>query len=201
MKLKSVSIIFAATLSATLPVQAADLIAVYRDALSQDPIFASARAAYEAAKEASPQARAATLPSINLSGSVNRVNSENEFNGVASSRDYTSKGYSLSLTQPLFRMQTWITVDQAGLQVKQAEAVLADARQNIVTRSAQAYFDLLLAQALELNPEAVDQRRMLREIGEGIPGAAAERLAKAKAIVKQLLEKPIEVVFESPIRY
>ncbi len=43
-------------------------------------------------------------------------------------------------------MQNWIAVDQAGMQVKQAEAVLADAGQNLVVRSAQAYFDVLLAQ-------------------------------------------------------
>jgi len=125
---------------------AADLISVYRDALSQDPVYASARATYEAAKEASPIARAATLPLISFGGNINRVSSESKSAFGNSSNDYTARGYTLSLTQPLFRMQTWIAVDQAGLQVKQAEAVFADAKQNIVTRSAQAYFDVLLAQ-------------------------------------------------------
>ncbi len=125
---------------------AADLLSIYRDAVSQDPVYASARSTYEAAKEASPQARAAVLPAISLSGNVNRINSETDTAGINRSTDYTSKGYSLTLTQPLFRMQSWIAVDQAGLQVKQAEAVFADAKQNIVTRAAQAYFDVLLAQ-------------------------------------------------------
>ncbi len=125
---------------------AADLIAIYRDAISQDPVFASARATYEAAREATPQARAVVLPSISLSGTGNRINSETESPLLKTSTDYTAKGYTLSLSQPLFRMQSWIAVDQADLQVKQAEAVFADARQNIVSRSAQAYFDVLLAQ-------------------------------------------------------
>jgi outer membrane protein len=125
---------------------AADLISIYRDAIAQDPVFASARATYEAAKEASPQARAAVLPAVGLSGNVTRSKLETETNLLNTSRDYTAKGYTLSLSQPLFRMQNWIAVDQASLQVKQAEAVFADARQSIVSRAAQAYFDVLLAQ-------------------------------------------------------
>jgi outer membrane protein len=139
-------VIAALASSAMASVSAADLISVYRDAIAQDPVYASARAAYEAAKEASPQARAGLLPSIGFSANINRINSETDSAVGNRSTDYTSKGYSLSLTQPLFRMQTWIAVDQAGLQVKQAEAVFADAKQSIVSRSAQAYFDVLLAQ-------------------------------------------------------
>jgi outer membrane protein len=134
-----------AAISGATTASAADLLAVYRDALAQDPVFSSARYAYEAAKEAAPQARAALLPAISLSGSVNRNKLDTE-SVVNTSRDYTSKGYTLSLSQPLFRMQSWIAEDQANLQVKQAEAVFADAKQSIVTRTAQAYFDVLLAQ-------------------------------------------------------
>ena len=134
------------TATAMLPATAADLIGVYRDALAQDPVFASARAAYEAAKEATPQARAATLPSVTLSGGLTRINSEVETSRGTGSLGYTNKTYTLSLSQPLFRMQTWIAVDQAGLQVKQAEAVFADVQQSVITRSAQAYFDVLLSQ-------------------------------------------------------
>lgn len=136
-------IVSAAT--AATSAHAADLMSIYRDAIAQDPVFASARFTYEAAKEASPQARAGVLPSIGLTGSVNRNKLETE-SVINTSRDYTSKGYTLSLSQPLFRMQNWIAVDQASLQVRQAEAVFADARQNLVTRAAQAYFDVLLAQ-------------------------------------------------------
>ncbi|MFY8064840.1 MAG: TolC family protein, partial [Usitatibacteraceae bacterium] len=125
---------------------AADLMQIYRDAVSQDPVFASARAAYEAAKEGKPIARATILPSLTLTGNANRINSDSTLGGRDSSSNYTSKAYSLTLTQPLFRMQSWLAVDQADLQVKQAEAVFADAKQSIVSRAAQAYFDVLLAQ-------------------------------------------------------
>ena len=125
------------------PLFAADLMDIYREALSQDPVYASARYAYEAGKEVLPQARAGVLPSINLAAGMNRNHRETE---GFSSLDYTGRSYTLSLSQPLFRMQNWIAVDQAGLQVKQFEAVFADASQSLIVRAAQAYFDVLLAQ-------------------------------------------------------
>lgn len=121
----------------------ADLMDVYRDALSQDPVYASARYGYDAGKEAYPQARAGILPSISLAAGVNRNHRATE--GLPT-LDYNAHSYSLSLSQPLFRMQNWIAVDQAGMQVKQAEAVFADASQSLIVRTAQAYFDVLLAQ-------------------------------------------------------
>ncbi len=141
MKLKSVSFLIA-TLCVVAPAFSADLIDVYRDALAQDPVYASARSALEANREVLPQARAGTLPSISASGNFLR----NERESGGNSSGYNTYGYSLSLTQPLFRRQTWIAVDQADLQVKQFEAVFADVQQNLIVRAAQAYFDVLLAQ-------------------------------------------------------
>ena len=142
MRLKSAALAIT-TLFASTPLLAADLMDIYREALSQDPVYASARYAYEASREAYPQARAGLLPSISLSGSYGRNRRDIE---DLPTLDYTSHSYSLTLSQPLFRMQTWIAVDQAGMQVKQAEAVFADASQNLIVRTAQAYFDVLLAQ-------------------------------------------------------
>lgn len=141
MKLKTFPLVIA-TLFMGAPAFAADLIDVYRDALAQDPVYASARSALEANREVLPQARANTLPNISASGNFFR----NERDSGGSSSGFNTYGYSLSLTQPLFRRQTWIAVDQADLQVKQAEATFADVQQNLIVRAAQAYFDVLLAQ-------------------------------------------------------
>ena len=122
---------------------AADLLDVYHEALARDPVFASARAFYQAGQEALPQARAGLLPTINLSANVNRNQRETQGNPQL---DFNTNSYSLSLTQPLLRVQNWIAVGQAGLQVKQSEAVFYDAQQSLIVRSAQAYFDVLLAQ-------------------------------------------------------
>ncbi len=123
--------------------RAADLLDVYRDARTQDPVFASARHAYEANKEVLPQVQAAYLPAISLSGVYSRNHRATEDTPTF---DYNSSSYTLSISQPLFRLQSWIAVDQAALQVRQAEAVLADAGQNLIVRTAQVYFDVLLAQ-------------------------------------------------------
>jgi outer membrane protein len=142
MKLKSSVVLIAAMLSSS-PLLAADLMDVYRDALSQDPVYASARYTYEAGKEVLPQARAGVLPSLGFEAGMNRNNRKTE--GIPD-LDYNGHSYTVRLSQPLFRLQNWIAVDQADLQVKQSEAVFADASQNLIVRTAQAYFDVLLAQ-------------------------------------------------------
>ena len=145
MNLRIVASLIATLLAAITasPVHATNLLDVYRDARAQDPVYASARASAEAGKEAYPQARAGLLPNVNLSGAYNR--NERETSGLPKF-DYNSKSYTLSLTQPLFRVQNWIAADQAGWQVKQTDAIFADAEQNLILRAAQAYFDVLLAQ-------------------------------------------------------
>ncbi len=138
---KASAILIAALFAA--PAWAVDLLGVYRDALSQDPVYASARATYEAAKEAAPQARAGLLPSVTLSAGYNKnYRKFEDFPQV----NFNSNSYNVQLSQPLFRMQNWIANDQAGLQVQQAEAAFADSSQNLIVRSSQAYFDVLLAE-------------------------------------------------------
>ena len=119
---------------------AADLMDIYRDAQAQDPVYSSARFAFDASKEIVPQARATSfLPSLGLSATYNRNHRQTQ--GFPSA-DFNTNGYTVSLTQPLFRMQNWIAYGQA----RQAEAIFADAAQSLIVRTAQAYFDVLLAQ-------------------------------------------------------
>jgi len=59
---------------------------------------------------------------------------------------YNTNAYLVTLSQPVFRAQNWIAIDQAKLQVMQAEAILASAGQDLALRVSQAYFDVLLAQ-------------------------------------------------------
>ncbi|MBL8519677.1 MAG: TolC family outer membrane protein [Betaproteobacteria bacterium] len=162
MKRKASVVLVAALFAA--PAWAADLLGVYRDALSQDPVYASARAAFEAAKETAPQARAGLLPSVSLDAAYNRNQRKVEGFGQT---DFNSNSYTLRLSQPLFRMQNWIAFDQAGMQVQQAEAVFADASQNLIVRAAQAYFDVLLARD-NVNFSAAQKK------------AISEQLAQAK---------------------
>ena len=145
MNLRTASLLIVSLFAGTSAnsIYAANLIDVYRDARAQDPVYASARASAQAGKEAYPQARAGLLPNVSLSGAYNR--NERETNG-APKFDFNTKSYTLSLNQPLFRVQNWIAADQASWQVKQTDAVFADAAQNLILRASQAYFDVLLAE-------------------------------------------------------
>ncbi|TRZ92570.1 MAG: channel protein TolC [Rhodocyclaceae bacterium] len=129
--------------------QGADLMAVYRDAVAYDAQYASARAALEAGREKLPQGRSGLLPTIGLAGSTNwnDVDTTRRLSGAtATNTQYNSNGWTVSLSQPLFRWQNWVAYTQSELAVAQAEAQFGLARQELIVRAAQAYFDVLLAQ-------------------------------------------------------
>jgi outer membrane protein len=122
---------------------AADLLSVYRDALVSDATYQAARAQYNATRERLPQARAGYLPLI--TGSANTFRNDIDFERVPDQR-FSTNGYGVTLSQPVFRMQNWIAISQADKQVLQAEAQLAFQAEELILRVAQAYFDVLLAQ-------------------------------------------------------
>ena len=89
------------------------------------------------------------LPSLNLSASTTRSRTEVESKDPAVGlfvRSPTTSGYTLTLSQPLYRPQNLAQYNQAEFQVKQAEATFALATQDLAVRVAQAFFDVLAAQ-------------------------------------------------------
>jgi outer membrane protein len=131
------------------PAFAADLLQVYRDAIGYDAQFASAKAAWEAGQEKLPQGRAGLLPVI--SATANTTWNDIDFNSRRRNTapvdvQYNTNGYSLTLTQPIFRWQNIEAYGQSKLQVVAADAQFAQAKQDLVLRVSQAYFDVLLAQ-------------------------------------------------------
>src|SRR5258708_13208406 len=103
-------IIPAFALSLALPAaHGADLVAVYRDALVSDPIFLSARAAYQAGLEKYPQARAGYLPTVN--GAASAFRNDVKLEGQDHLK-YDTTTYGVTLTQPIFRLQNWIPIRQ-----------------------------------------------------------------------------------------
>ena len=132
---------------------AADLLSTYGEAARSDPVFQAAKAKLEAAHEKIPQGRSLLLPSVSLGANT----TYNHFNTALSSPlpaglpfggqgNFNSNGYGVSLSQPLFQMQSWIQYDEAHLQVAAAEAEFQSSSQDLILRTAKAYFDLLLAQ-------------------------------------------------------
>lgn len=139
-----------------LPVQAADLLQVYRQAQAYDAAFATAKAQRDAGLERLPQGRAGLLPTVGLSGNTVWNDNRLESNGSHATRRYNSNAYTLGLSQPVFRWQNWVAYDQGRIGAAQAEAQFVLARQNLIFRVAQAYFDVLNA---EVNLEAAQSQR------------------------------------------
>jgi outer membrane protein len=135
---------------AFLPARAEDLLQVYRDAKAYDAKYASARQALQAGLEKLPQGRALLLPSLNLTANTTNSNLTLSPYGPtpvpAGARDFSTRGYQLNLSQPLFRAQNWAQYDQAEQQVRQSEAVFGQASQDLILRVTQAYVDVLAAQ-------------------------------------------------------
>ena len=133
-----------------LPAAAQDLQQVYRDAKAYDAQYAAARYALQAGMEKLPQGRSLLLPTLGLSGNMTSSRTETDPHNPSTLpttlRDARSYGYSLSFSQPIFRMQNIYQYNQAEYQVKQAEATFGQAAQDLIVRTAQAYFDVLAAQ-------------------------------------------------------
>ena len=146
--------------------RAGDLLQTYREALANDSQFAAARSQLDAGRERIPQGRAGLLPTIGLTANTNWNDVELK-QPTSAATQFNSNGYSLQLSQPLFRWQNLVAYDQSKLQVAQAEAVYSQARQDLILRVSQAYFDVLLAQDT-------------LTVAQGQKKAIAEQLEQAK---------------------
>jgi outer membrane protein len=146
---------------ATFSAHATDLIQVYQQALANDATYASARAALSAGEEKVTQGRSLLLPTVGIVGNVTRNNNDfspfNEgqqaslpngstYTVAGSGANLRSNAYTISLSQPLFRWANWQSYQQSKLQTAISEAQFAQAQQDLITRVAQAYFDVLAAQ-------------------------------------------------------
>jgi len=128
---------------------ATDLLNAYRDAIAYDAQFASARAGADAGREKLPQGRAGLLPSINATANTTWNKNETTRRTTPpgySNLNYNSHGWTATLTQPIFRWQNWMQYQQGELGAAQAEVQFNQAKQDLIVRVAQAYFDVLLAQ-------------------------------------------------------
>ncbi|MGH8496356.1 MAG: TolC family outer membrane protein [Gammaproteobacteria bacterium] len=165
----------AAGLLAAQAVPAADLGDAYERAVQSDPLLREAEANRLAALEAKPQARALLLPQLNFQAS----RTETEIEGAGSffqpggetgfvipfnqQEDSTDTVFNLQLQQTLFRWDQWVALRQADSTVAQAEANYLAAQQDVITRVAQRYFDVLAARDT-LESEEVAKQAIARQL-------------------------------------
>ncbi|HTY51368.1 MAG TPA: TolC family outer membrane protein [Steroidobacteraceae bacterium] len=143
--------------------RANDLTRLYDLARAHDAILQEAQAQRDALVEARPQALSALLPQLTASGNAARqrigVETYEVLTGPAGSTGPCSQsvgsqteyctgdahGYGLTLSQTLWSFAAFDKLREANAQVASAEAALESARQDLVLRVAQAYFNILAA--------------------------------------------------------
>ncbi len=147
--------------AAAPPVHAVDLLEAWRAAEQSDMDYAVARAAYEAALPRRDQAAALWRPSVSVNATIGLASRETRTRGAqfsapgsapsssvnfnTSITDGSAGRWSISASQPLYAPERRAQQQLLGLSVDLAELEQQAARQSLVLRTAQRYFDLALA--------------------------------------------------------
>jgi outer membrane protein len=132
-----------------------NLLELYKQAQSNDSTWAAARSTHAAAQEKLVQGKALTLPTVTLNANANHSNTDLEYRSGGASgfnrqgggnESFETYGYSVNVNHPLYRKQNQIQFEESKTQVSQADETLSTASLDLMTRTSQAYFDVLLAQ-------------------------------------------------------
>lgn len=126
--------------------QAADLLDIYSLAETSDPTYLETRANYRATLETKPQARAELLPQVGLGANIFENRQDIISDSGSGTVDFRSEGFSLDLRQPLFSVPEYMQYQQSDSIIKQADAEVLAARQDLTIRVVEAYFNVLAAE-------------------------------------------------------
>ena len=124
---------------------AQSLVALHDAARQHDAALQAAQAQLQAAQARAGQARAGLLPQVSVSGSAMRTHIDVHLGAGENTRALGQRNLNLNASQPLYRPANRITARQGERQVALAEAQLQASEQDLLTRLAQAYFDVLAA--------------------------------------------------------
>lgn len=185
---------------------AEDLMGVYELALDYDKTFSAARNTYKAVQQTQQQANGLYYPNLSASYEHSETNqeivrSDNEVFGSGKS-DFPSDVASISLDQPVFRMDFLRERKIAKAEVRQAEYQFVAAEQELMLRAAEAYLLALAAQDnLEVTRselEAVGQQLALAEkrleVGLGDATQVHESRARYELTQAEVLQAENEVI-------
>ena len=164
------ALILSALSAALSSAHSADLLSLYREAATQDPAVASAKASLQAARERVTQAEAANGFSAGISASANSNYVDLHVRTLPSAstdRAYLAASVQAYVTKPLIRPANIVAIEQANAATKISEIALQAAQMDVASRLSQSYFDVLLAQD---NVTLVQSQKI----------AVAEQLAQAK---------------------
>ncbi|MCL1148224.1 outer membrane channel protein TolC [Shewanella marinintestina] len=139
MKFKIRSLCAALTLAATAQVaHADDLLQIYQQALTSDPVALQAKAQRDALYEQIEENRAPLLPTISAN-----VGYDKAWNDP--SEDSSGIVGGVTLNQVIYDHSAWVGLSLAEKAASQADSAYASALQNLIIRVTNAYFDVLTA--------------------------------------------------------
>lgn len=133
------------TLLACASVHAENLLDVYHQALARDPVWAAARANHRAGVERAIQGRAGLLPRADVSANVFENRQQLVTPTVDDTFRFSTDGYNVSATQPLYNPQNRALHAQGRAATEQAEHDLATAHNDLIVRVAASYLAVLAA--------------------------------------------------------
>ncbi|MFT4764369.1 MAG: outer membrane protein [Oleispira sp.] len=151
------SVLSSAFLASNL--MAADLNEIYQLSLTNDAELAAAKAKRDAGNYQVDLARAALLPQISLG--ANQATTEVETD--AGSADYDTFSYNATISQTLFNLNSWYNYQaaSAGGDASDLEYVLSE--QQLILRSAEAYFNVLRAKE-NLDTARAEEKAVKRQL-------------------------------------
>lgn len=186
----------------------AELMAVYREAVLHNSDLAAARRDFEAREESVPQARANLLPTISSGATIESTRLERDKPQLARTRSGTT--YQANLKQPLFNAEFWFALRAAKASTSQAAFELSAKEQELILKTAEAYFETLRAsddraasQAEEVAlKQQMDQSQArlsggLSSITDVLDAASAFDNAQAN---RKLSERKVDDAFEELVR-
>lgn len=136
------SILALGLLSASSFSNAADLLELYKKAVSYDADIAAAKESMMAEKESENIAFGTLLPSINSSASLNF----NNINQDPVSNSNRPAVFTLSVSQPVYNPANWHNLSAAEQNALRAQAGYDAATQSLILTVATAYFNVLRAE-------------------------------------------------------
>lgn len=123
-----------------------DLLETYQLAKANDPEFKSSDINKLATAEIKSQSIAQMLPNLSFSANSSRNRLESSSFLGTTLQHYWDHKLGFNLKQPVFHWDHWIQLDQADNKIAQAEAQFQAKQQNLMRRTAEAYFNILAAQ-------------------------------------------------------
>ena len=174
------------------------LLDVYQEAVAHDPALASATSQNRAAQEVIEQAKASYRPNVNFSAGASGSRTNVKFIGASVFRSagrasFEGYNYQFEARQPIYRKDSLVQIDQSKVQVSQADKQLHLTQQNLMLRTTQAYFDVLIAQdriaLIQAQKAAIlsqlDQAKATFEVGTATITDVNEAQARYDLVVSQ----------------